>query len=190
MTLYGPKESTDENLLSQINRIELLPDEGAHTTQSQPSVYAHRIIFLAHFNAGVRRSTSAIRSSRRRSRISAHRTDKATQRCVRVNNVDRCKTVIQTNNLEADNRGHIYAVDRANIGLHIPEWAARRVTWLRFRKRVTLRRSMPSCVERRSPPVLLRLTGSSLLGEMPQSIAHQPQSRGPEWRRSGLSPRS
>ena len=40
-------------------------------------------------------------------------------RCVKVDGVDRCKIAIQTNNVEVDNRGYIYAADRANTGLHI-----------------------------------------------------------------------
>ena len=34
---------------------------------------------------------------------------------------DRCKVAIQTNNVETDERGYIYIVDRANTGLHILE---------------------------------------------------------------------
>jgi hypothetical protein len=30
-----------------------------------------------------------------------------------VNGEDRCKTAIQTNNVEVDNRGYVYIVDRA-----------------------------------------------------------------------------
>ena len=33
----------------------------------------------------------------------------------------RCKVAIQTNNVEVDDRGFIYIVDRANTGLHILE---------------------------------------------------------------------
>jgi hypothetical protein len=32
-----------------------------------------------------------------------------------------CKVAIQTNNVEVDDRGYIYIVDRANTGLHILE---------------------------------------------------------------------
>ncbi len=32
---------------------------------------------------------------------------------------ERCKIAIQTNNLEVDDRGYIYIVDRANTGMHI-----------------------------------------------------------------------
>ena len=31
-------------------------------------------------------------------------------------------STIQTNNLEVDDRGYIYAVDRANTGMHIIEF--------------------------------------------------------------------
>ncbi len=40
---------------------------------------------------------------------------------VTVDVKDRCKTVIQTNNVETDARGYVYIVDRANTGLHILE---------------------------------------------------------------------
>jgi hypothetical protein len=48
-------------------------------------------------------------------------TDKTDKRCIKVNGADRCKTVIQTNNVDVDDRGYIYIVDRANTGLHILE---------------------------------------------------------------------
>ena len=46
-----------------------------------------------------------------------------------LGDTDRCKTAIQTNNVEVDDRGYIYIVDRANTGLHILELtgAARKV---------------------------------------------------------------
>jgi hypothetical protein len=34
---------------------------------------------------------------------------------------ERCKTAIQTNNVDVDDRGYVYIVDRANTGLHILE---------------------------------------------------------------------
>ena len=48
-------------------------------------------------------------------------TDKTDKRCVKVDGKDRCKTAIQTNNVETDDRGYIYIVDRANTGMHILE---------------------------------------------------------------------
>src|SRR5882762_8947627 len=43
------------------------------------------------------------------------------KRCVTIDGKDRCKVAIQTNNVETDERGYIYIVDRANTGLHILE---------------------------------------------------------------------
>jgi hypothetical protein len=43
------------------------------------------------------------------------------KRCVRIDGKDRCKVAIQTNNVETDERGYIYIVDRANTGIHILE---------------------------------------------------------------------
>jgi hypothetical protein len=48
-------------------------------------------------------------------------TDKTDRRCVKVGEEQRCKVAIQTNNVETDDRGYIYIVDRANTGLHIVE---------------------------------------------------------------------
>jgi hypothetical protein len=98
---------------------------GTHSSnENMPPMYANRILFLAHFNAGVR--AIDIRNPFAPKEI-AHFippiTDKTTERCIKVNNVDRCKTAIQTNNLEVDDRGYVYAVDRANTGLHILELA-------------------------------------------------------------------
>ena len=41
------------------------------------------------------------------------------ERCIKVDGKDRCKVAIQTNNVETDDRGFIYIVDRANTGMHI-----------------------------------------------------------------------
>ena len=38
-----------------------------------------------------------------------------------MNLVGRCKVAIQTNNVEVDDRGYIYIVDRADTGMHILE---------------------------------------------------------------------
>ena len=43
------------------------------------------------------------------------------RRCVTIDGVERCRTAIQTNNVEVDDRGLVYLVDRANTGLHIVE---------------------------------------------------------------------
>jgi hypothetical protein len=48
-------------------------------------------------------------------------TEATDKRCVKIDGQDRCKVAIQTNNVETDERGYIYIVDRANTGLHILE---------------------------------------------------------------------
>ena len=48
-------------------------------------------------------------------------TEATTERCIKVDGKDRCKTAIQSNNVETDDRGYIYVVDRANTGMHILE---------------------------------------------------------------------
>lgn len=48
-------------------------------------------------------------------------TDKTDKRCVKTAEGERCKIAIQTNNVEVDDRGHIYIVDRADTGMHILE---------------------------------------------------------------------
>ena len=56
-------------------------------------------------------------------------TKNTVKRCVKDNGVDHCKVAIQTNNVEIDERGYIYIVDRANTGMHILELigAARKI---------------------------------------------------------------
>jgi hypothetical protein len=49
-------------------------------------------------------------------------TEKTDKRCVpATGGGETCKVAIQTNNVEVDDRGYIYIVDRANTGMHILE---------------------------------------------------------------------
>jgi hypothetical protein len=48
-------------------------------------------------------------------------TDRTDKRCLNVDGVERCKVAIQTNNVEVDDRGYIFIVDRANTGMQILE---------------------------------------------------------------------
>ena len=48
-------------------------------------------------------------------------TEATDKRCIKVDGKDRCKVAIQSNNVETDDRGYIYVVDRANTGMHILE---------------------------------------------------------------------
>ncbi len=96
---------------------------GAHSSnESMAPVFYGKVALITFFNAGVRaidihdpynpkEIASFIPS------ITAN-TDK---RCVTVNGRDQCKIAIQSNNVETDDRGYIYVVDRANTGLHIVE---------------------------------------------------------------------
>ena len=94
---------------------------GTHSSnESTTPIYYKRVVFLAHFNAGVR--AVDIRNPFSPVEIGYYipaTTDKTVPRCVKAEGTDRCKTAIQTNNVEVDDRGYIYIVDRANTGLHI-----------------------------------------------------------------------
>jgi len=46
-------------------------------------------------------------------------TAKTDPRCTTINGQEICNVVIQTNNVEVDDRGFVYIVDRANTGMHI-----------------------------------------------------------------------
>jgi len=95
---------------------------GTHSSnESFTPIYYKRVMFFAHFNAGVR--AVDIRDPSRPKEIGYYipaATDKTDQRCVRnESGIERCKGVIQTNNVEVDDRGYIYIVDRAHTGMHI-----------------------------------------------------------------------
>ncbi len=96
---------------------------GNHSSnESVTPIYYRRIVFFAWFNAGVR--ALDIRDPFNPREVAFYipaTTPNTDKRCVKVGGVDRCKVAIQTNNVEVDDRGYIYAVDRANTGLHILE---------------------------------------------------------------------
>jgi hypothetical protein len=100
---------------------------GAHSSnENQPPMYARRMIFVSWFNAGVR--AIDIRdpfNPREAGYYIPATTDKTDKRCVKTDSGERCKVAIQTNNVDVDDRGYIYIVDRANTGLHILEMAKR-----------------------------------------------------------------
>lgn len=96
---------------------------GAHSSnENQPAMYAKRIVFITWFNAGVR--AVDIRDPFDPKEIGYYIpaiTDKTDKRCVKTAEGERCKVAIQSNNVEVDDRGYIYVVDRANTGMHILE---------------------------------------------------------------------
>jgi len=77
-------------------------------------------LFVTYFNAGVR--AVDVRDPFHPQEIGYYipgTTDKTDKRCVGEGAAQKCKIAIQTNNVEVDDRGYIYAVDRANTGMHI-----------------------------------------------------------------------
>jgi hypothetical protein len=96
---------------------------GAHSSnESMAPVFYKKMAFISYFNAGVR--AIDVRDPYHPVEVGyfipaiTAATDK---RCVKIDGKDRCKVAIQTNNVETDERGYIYIVDRANTGLHILE---------------------------------------------------------------------
>ena len=99
---------------------------GAHSSnESFTPIYYKRILFITYFNAGVR--AVDIRDPYHPKEIGYYIpsiTDKTDKRCVpAAGGGEACKVAIQTNNVEVDDRGYIYVVDRANTGMHILELA-------------------------------------------------------------------
>ena len=96
---------------------------GSHSSnESMAPVFYKKMAFIAFFNAGVR--ALDIRDPYHPREVGYFIpaiTDKTDKRCVTVDGKDRCKVAIQTNNVETDDRGYIYIVDRANTGMHILE---------------------------------------------------------------------
>ncbi|WP_406858516.1 hypothetical protein ABEG18_02105 [Alsobacter sp. KACC 23698] len=96
---------------------------GSHSSnESMDPVFYKKMAFIAFFNAGVR--ALDIRDPYNPKEVGffiPSVTEATDKRCVKVDGKDRCKVAIQTNNVETDDRGLIYIVDRANTGMHILE---------------------------------------------------------------------
>ncbi len=96
---------------------------GTHSTnENMTPIYYRKVVFVAHFNAGVR--AIDVRDPFNPKEIGYYIpaiTDKTDKRCVGNGPDAPCKIAIQTNNVEVDDRGYIYIVDRANTGMHILE---------------------------------------------------------------------
>jgi hypothetical protein len=102
---------------------------GTHSShESFTPIYYKRVMFVAHFNAGVR--AVDIRDPFNPKEIGYYVpavTSKTA--CAPGGANEPCKVGIQTNNVEVDDRGYIYIADRAGTGVHILELsgAARKV---------------------------------------------------------------
>lgn len=96
---------------------------GPHSSnESFNPMYWGKVVFLAYFNAGVR--AVDIRDPYHPKELAyfiPDTTAKTDRRCVKDGGTERCKVAIQTNNVEVDDRGLIYLVDRADTGMHIVE---------------------------------------------------------------------
>ncbi len=91
------------------------------------------LMVVSYFNAGVR--AVDIRNPFKPVEVGyfvPEITDNTAEFCVTEAGVETCRQAIQTNNVNIDDRGYIYAVDRANTGLHIVELtgAAREIVGL------------------------------------------------------------
>jgi hypothetical protein len=96
---------------------------GSHSSnESMAPIFYKKLAVIAFFNAGVR--VVDVRDPYHPKEV-AHFippiTEATDKRCLKVDGQERCKTAIQTNNVESDDRGYIYIVDRANTGMHILE---------------------------------------------------------------------
>jgi hypothetical protein len=96
---------------------------GSHSSnESMAPVFYKKIAFVTYFNAGVR--AVDVRNPYQPKEVGYFIpaiTEATDKRCIKVDGKDRCKTAIQSNNVETDDRGYVYVVDRANTGMHILE---------------------------------------------------------------------
>ncbi len=94
---------------------------GSHSSnESFAPVFRNKLAAISYFNGGVR--ALDIRNPFQPKEVGyfiPSITKDTDERCVKIDGKDRCKVAIQTNNVETDDRGFIYIVDRANTGMHI-----------------------------------------------------------------------
>jgi len=94
---------------------------GPHaTSEAMTPPYYGKIVFVSYFNAGVR--AVDIRDPFNPKEVGFFIplvTEATDKRCITVDGADRCKVAIQTNNVDYDERGYVYIVDRANTGMHV-----------------------------------------------------------------------
>jgi len=96
---------------------------GSHSSnESMAPVFFGKLAFVTWFNAGVR--AIDIRDPYHPKEVGYFIpavTEATDKRCIKIDRKDVCKVAIQSNNVETDERGYVYVVDRAGTGLHIIE---------------------------------------------------------------------
>src|SRR6516164_1197875 len=96
---------------------------GSHSSnESMAPVFFGKLAFVTWFNAGVR--AIDIRDPYHPKEVGYFIpavTEATDKRCIKIDGKDVCKVAIQSNNVETDERGYVYVVDRAGTGLHILE---------------------------------------------------------------------
>jgi hypothetical protein len=96
---------------------------GAHSSnESMAGVFYKKLAFITYFAGGVR--AIDVRNPYQPREIGYFipaMTEATEKRCFKIDGRERCTTSVQSNNVETDDRGYIYVVDRANTGLHILE---------------------------------------------------------------------
>ena len=92
-----------------------------------------KLVVLAYFNAGIRvvdirNPFAPVEVARFIPEVTAN----TAETCIEIAGRRECAKAIQTNNVNLDDRGYIYALDRASTGLHIVELtgAAREIAGL------------------------------------------------------------
>lgn len=92
------------------------------SNQNTTPIYARRLVFFAAFNAGVR--AVDIRDPYHPIEVAHYIpavTPRSDPRCAEIAGNKHCVKVIETNDVEVDDRGLVYIVDRADNGMHILE---------------------------------------------------------------------
>lgn len=82
--------------------------------------FLKKIVLISYFNAGVR--AVDIRDPFHPKEVAyfiPQVTDATQPTCIEINGVEECKVAVQTNNVNIDDRGYIYMLDRRGTGLHI-----------------------------------------------------------------------
>jgi hypothetical protein len=96
---------------------------GSHSSnESTAGMFHNKLAFITYFAGGLR--VLDIRNPYHPREVGYFIpavTEATEKRCFKIDGQERCTTSIQSNNVETDDRGYIYVVDRANTGMHILE---------------------------------------------------------------------